>query len=84
MGYTEALINNFNVVTKELKTWRRKMAVDFVLLKDATMHLGKTNVFYLLSNFIEETFYALPRTLTYLVILSAVGWSIAKLANVVL
>jgi hypothetical protein len=71
------IAKNFEVVRSELKAWRGEMAVGFHRLKGSSLRFDKTNVFHVLTNFIEETFDKLPRTLTYLTILGAIGTAVS-------
>jgi len=73
MANKNGMAKNMEVVLGELRDWRDEMAVGFHRLKGSSFRLDNTNVFHVLTNFIEETFDKLPRTLTYLTILWAIG-----------
>jgi len=72
------MAKNMEVVLGELKAWRGEMAVGFYRLKGSSLRMDNTNVFHVLTNFIEETFDKLPRTLTYLTILGFLGYIIGS------
>ena len=74
MTNKNGVAKNFEVVRAELKAWRGEMAVGIVRLKSASLRIGQNNVFHILTNFIEETYDKLPRTLTYLTIIAIPAW----------
>jgi len=81
MANKDGMAKNMEVVLAELKAWRSEMAMGFYRLKGASLSRGKTNVFHVLTNLLEETFDKLPRTLTYLTILSLLSCAVGRVVS---
>jgi len=77
MANKDGMAKNMEVVLGELKAWRSEMAIGFYRLKGSSFRMDNTNVFHVLTNFIEETYDKLPRTLTYLTIVSVLSYGVA-------
>lgn len=72
---------NIEVVKKELNNWYEEMRANTVRFKyGGLVNKGSraptgelnNNYFHLLTNYVSETYRALPRTLTYITILAVV------------
>lgn len=77
MSNKDGISKNISVVKQELRNWSAEMKANTVRFKYGglvnkgsrapTGHLNN-NYFHLLTNYVSETYRALPRTLTYITI----------------
>jgi len=77
MSNKNGVKKNISVVEQELQDWRHEIKANTVRFrygglvnKGSRAPMGETNnnYFHLLTNYISETYRALPRTLTYITV----------------
>jgi len=66
----DGILKNFSVVGNEFRHWWYVMRDEHLpRFKEANLRFGKNNVIHLLTNLLTETVRAMPRTVTYSILL---------------